>query len=169
MTERLNWTELKNIFKNTSIKVYSTVSLPLQSPKGQVPTPLSHVLRSVTQSCLTLCDPMDCSLPGSSVHGIFLARIMEWVAISSFPAFPSFRGSSPPRNKLASPVSPVLQAESLPLSHKGRPFTYNYYYSCLMYPTTVDVYISLMFYIKGSILYKLLCTWKFVLILEIFT
>ena len=32
--------------------------------------------------CLTLCDPMDCSLPGSSVHGIFQARILEWVAIS---------------------------------------------------------------------------------------
>ena len=36
----------------------------------------------VTQSCLTLCNPMDCSLPGSSVHGIFQARILEWVAIS---------------------------------------------------------------------------------------
>ena len=36
----------------------------------------------VTQSCPTLCDPMDCSLPGSSVHGIFQARVMEWVAIA---------------------------------------------------------------------------------------
>ena len=36
----------------------------------------------VTQSCLTLCNPMDCSPPGSSVHGILLARILEWVAIS---------------------------------------------------------------------------------------
>ena len=34
------------------------------------------------QSCLTLCDPMDCSLPGSSLHGILQARILEWVAIS---------------------------------------------------------------------------------------
>ena len=34
------------------------------------------------QSCLTLCDLMDCSLPGSSVHGIFQARILEWVAIA---------------------------------------------------------------------------------------
>ena len=41
------------------------------------------------QSCLTLCDPMDCSLPSSSVHGIVLARILEWVAISFS------RGSSP--------------------------------------------------------------------------
>ena len=36
----------------------------------------------VAQSCLTLCDPMDCSQPGSSVYGIFQARILEWVAIS---------------------------------------------------------------------------------------
>ena len=36
----------------------------------------------VAQSCLTLCDPMDCSLPGSSVHGIFQAKVLEWVAIS---------------------------------------------------------------------------------------
>ena len=42
------------------------------------------------QSCLTLCDAMDCSPPGSSVHGILQARILEWVAISSF------RGSSRP-------------------------------------------------------------------------
>ena len=36
----------------------------------------------VAQSCLTLCDPINCSLPGSSVHGILQARILEWVAIS---------------------------------------------------------------------------------------
>ena len=36
----------------------------------------------VAQSCPTLCDPIDCSLPGSSVHGIFQARVLEWVAIS---------------------------------------------------------------------------------------
>ena len=46
----------------------------------------------VTQSCLTLCDPMDCSLPCSSVHGILQARILEWVAI------PFSRGSSQPRD-----------------------------------------------------------------------
>ena len=47
----------------------------------------------VTQLCLTLCDPMDCSQPGSSVHGIFQARILEWVAISSS------RGSSQHRDQ----------------------------------------------------------------------
>ena len=36
----------------------------------------------VTHSCPTLCDPMDCSLPGSSVHGIFQARVLEWVTIA---------------------------------------------------------------------------------------
>ena len=45
---------------------------------------------SVPQECLTFCDPMDCSLPGPSVHGIFQARILEQVAIS--------RESSLPRN-----------------------------------------------------------------------
>ena len=46
----------------------------------------------VAQSCLTLCDPMDCSLLGFSVHGIFQARVLEWVAISFS------RGSSWPRD-----------------------------------------------------------------------
>ena len=36
----------------------------------------------IAQSCLTLHDPMDCSLPGSSVHGIFQARVLEWGAIA---------------------------------------------------------------------------------------
>ena len=36
----------------------------------------------VAQSCLTLCDPVDCSPPDSSIHGILQARILEWVAIS---------------------------------------------------------------------------------------
>ena len=36
----------------------------------------------VAQSCPTLCDPMDCSLPGSSIHGISQARVLEWVAIA---------------------------------------------------------------------------------------
>ena len=39
----------------------------------------------VAQSCLNLSDPMDCSLPGSSVHGIFQARVLEWGAIAFSP------------------------------------------------------------------------------------
>ena len=47
----------------------------------------------VTQSCLTLCDPVDCSPPGSSIHEILQARILEWVAISFS------RGSSRPKDR----------------------------------------------------------------------
>ena len=47
----------------------------------------------VARSCPTLCDPLDCSLPSSSVHGIFQARLLEWVTISSS------RGSSQPRDQ----------------------------------------------------------------------
>ena len=47
----------------------------------------------VAQSCLTLCDAVECSPPSSSVHGILLARTLEWVAM------PSSRGSSPPRDR----------------------------------------------------------------------
>ena len=47
----------------------------------QVLIPWSEAKVLVAQPCLTLCNPMDCSLPGSSVHGTFQARILEWVAI----------------------------------------------------------------------------------------
>ena len=50
-------------------------------------------VHSAAQSCPALCDPMDCNLPGSSVHGIFQARILEWVTISFS------RGSSQPKDR----------------------------------------------------------------------
>ena len=61
------------------------------------------------QSCLTLCDSMDCNPPGSSVHGIFQAKILEWVVISSS------GGSSWPKMELKSPALPggIFTAESL--------------------------------------------------------
>ena len=62
----------------------------------------------VTQSCLTLSDPMDCSPPGSSIYGILHARILEWVAI------PFSRGSS-------KPMSPALQVDSLLSEPPGEP------------------------------------------------
>ena len=56
--------------------------------------PLKHaVLCLAAQSCLTLCDTVDYSLPGSSVHRILQARILEWVVM------PSSRGSSQPRDR----------------------------------------------------------------------
>ena len=57
----------------------------------------------VAQSCLTLCNPMDCSLPGSSVHGIFQARVLEW-------PFPSPEDLPDPG---VEPRSPTLEADSL--------------------------------------------------------
>ena len=58
----------------------------------------------VGESYLTLCNPKDCSLPASSVHGILQGRILEWVAMHSS------RESSQPRDQM----SPTLQADSLP-------------------------------------------------------
>ena len=52
----------------------------------------------VTQSCLTLSDPMDCSLLGSSVHGIFQARVLEWGAIA-FSVFTVYNLSIAPTEK----------------------------------------------------------------------
>ena len=65
------------------------------------------------QSCPTLCDPMDCSPPGSSVHGILQARTLEWVAISIS------RGSSQPRDPTQ--VSCIGRQILYHLSHQGSP------------------------------------------------
>ena len=68
----------------------------------------------VTQSCPTCCNPMNCIPPGSSVHGILQARILEWVAISSS------RGSSGPRDwGRLSCVSCIGRQILCPLSHLG--------------------------------------------------
>ena len=76
---------------------------------------LARILRSeseVVQSCLTLCDPVDCSPPGSSIRGILQARILEWVAM------PSSRDLPSPGIK---PRSLALQADSLPSEPPGKP------------------------------------------------
>ena len=66
----------------------------------------------VAQSCPTLCDPMDCSLPDSSVHGILQVRILEWVAMTSPGDLPD-----PGIN----PRSPALQEDSLPSEPSEKP------------------------------------------------
>ena len=55
--------------------LFSWSQFPIISDEGESES-------EAAQSCPTLCDPMDCSLPGSSVYGIFQARVLEWVAIS---------------------------------------------------------------------------------------
>ena len=69
MTERLNWTELKE-WNNTYLVMNLYFNFNLRC------------CFLVTKSCQTLCDTTDFSQPGSSVHGILQARILEWVAIS---------------------------------------------------------------------------------------
>ena len=66
----------------------------------------------VTQSCPTLCEPIDCNPPGSSIHGILQARILEWVAIPSLGDFPD------PGMEHS---SPGLQGDSLPSEPRGKP------------------------------------------------
>ena len=66
----------------------------------------------IIQSCPTLCDPMDCSLPDSSIHGILQVRILEWVAMSS-------PGDLPDPG--IEPWSPALQANSLLSEPPGKP------------------------------------------------
>ena len=67
----------------SSISFANTFSSPCPHPFS-----ILSVLSLVTQLCLTICDPMDCSPPGSSVCGILQARILKWVAI------PFSKGSS---------------------------------------------------------------------------
>ena len=90
------------------VKMFGS-SLTQNTSKGIGQARERVVVCAHAQSCPTLWNPMDWSLPGSSVHGIFQARILECVAISFS------RGSSCPRDR--SPKSPALEADALPLHH----------------------------------------------------
>ena len=67
-------------------RAFHKVLCPGKESCGREPTPSSSshptTPSEVAQLCPTLCDPMDCSLPGCSIHRIFQARVLEWVAIS---------------------------------------------------------------------------------------
>ena len=84
------------IVKHPKNNLISGIRISLYSYRIIFPDLLSHlevwVCAKFLHLCLTLCDPMDCSLPGSSVHRILQGRILEWVAMSSS------RGSSWPRD-----------------------------------------------------------------------
>ena len=67
------------------------------------------------QFCLTLCNPMDCNPPGSSVHGILQARMLEWVAI------PFSSGSSRPRFQTMALISPELAGRFFTTEPLGKP------------------------------------------------
>ena len=77
------------------------------------------------QSCPTLCIPMDCSQPGSSVHGILQARILEWVAM------PSSRGSSPPRDWTRVSCSSCVAGRLFTAEPSGKSYIKRYTFSIL--------------------------------------
>ena len=94
--------------------------LLVRSPSPKAIKYRVRAAHSVTQSCLTLCNPIDCSPPGSSFHGIFQAGIPEWVAISYS------RGSSQPR-------------DWTPIPCMSMGFSRQEYWSGLPFPTLWDL------------------------------
>ena len=96
-----------------ALQANSLLSEPAEKCKGCLhppnkPSSCDHVLSHVQ----LFCNFMDCSLPGSSVHGILQVIILEWVAM------PSSRGSSNPGIE---PRSPAVQVDSLPTEPPGKP------------------------------------------------
>ena len=92
----------------------------------------------VIQSCPTLSDPMDCSLPGSSVHGIFQARVLEWVAI----AFSELFISSPINLFLQNHSSRRLKGKK----KKGRG-NWCFFFSIQIQPNLDDCFTLNLFYV----------------------
>ena len=80
---RIPWTEEPGRLESTGLQRVNTTEVTYQG----------YIISFFAQSCPTLCNPMDCRLSGVSVHGIFQARRLEWIAISFS------RGSSRPRNR----------------------------------------------------------------------
>ena len=95
----------------------------------------------VAQSCLILCNPTDYSLLGSSVHGIFQARILECVAI------PFSRGFSDPGVKAG---SSKLQADSLPSKQPGKPKNTGVGHHCLLRNLALENIIGLPWWVSGK-------------------
>ena len=77
---------------------------------------MTCVCAKLLQSCLTLCDPVDCSPPGSSVQGIFHARILEWVAI------PFSKGSSQPRDRTCTSCISCIAGGFFTAEPRGKAF-----------------------------------------------
>ena len=99
--------------KNTAVGCYLLQCMKMKSES------------EVTQSCLTLSDPRDCSLPGSSVHGIFQARVLEWIAIGfsivMFSSLDQIRSVAQSCPTLCDPMN--HSTLGLPVHHQLREFT----------------------------------------------
>ena len=96
-----------------SLSYFSSFLEPIKQEWKKSAWLVSPVKVLVAHSCLTLCNPTDCGLPGSSVHGILQARVLEWVAIS-------FSGDLP--NPGIEPTSPTLQTYSSLAEPQGEPW-----------------------------------------------
>ena len=114
--------DLKEHYKQNVVATRATLerSPPLQTTLGlnlcsyRDPA-LRELLMFACSVMFKSSQPMDCIPPGSSVHGIFQARVLEWVAISYS------RGSFQPRDRTCIPVFPALQEDSLPAEPTGKP------------------------------------------------
>ena len=96
-----NWTRSQRAQhrkENGAFSFLERVSCPLKEERAKIGHSSNPKMCSVTQSCPTLCGPMNCSPSGSSVHGIFQARISEWGATAYS------RGSSPSRDRTHVPA-----------------------------------------------------------------
>ena len=128
-------------WKFSPFSVFIQLILPAHIPHLWWIQIFSYVF-SVTKTCPAVSDPMDCSLPGSSVHGISQVRILEWVAISFS------RRSSQLRNRT---TSPALQVDSFTTKSQGKPlfpyefpfFFFRFHLSGRSYCLSYCVYLSL--------------------------
>ena len=100
--------ENREVFKKKKTNFYQALNISFQLGRASS----DHCL--IAKSCPTFCDPVDCSPPGSSVHGISQARVLEWGAISLS------RESSQPRDRTH--ISCISRWIPLPLSHLGSTF-----------------------------------------------
>ena len=107
-------THLRLLFKKRNILEKSNLASLLSSYTVLIKVTLCVGAKSL-QFCDPLCDPVDCSPRGSSVHGTLQARILEWVAM------PSSRGSFQPRDQTHVLCLLHWQAGSLPLGPPGKP------------------------------------------------
>ena len=136
----LDWTEWDTALRKYSFLWFQMfknlyILLCIGSRRGRtLVTNCLKVRLIVTQLCLTLCDPRDYSLPGSSVHEILQARILEWVASLLQGIFPT-QGSNLALphcrqilHHLNNEESPALSASILPLKKEGNPAFCNRFY-----------------------------------------
>ena len=93
-TETFVWEKIRTLVDWCGLILWLSIVLFLMAYKlrGVTISCCAVCVCLVAQSCLTLCDPMDCSPPGSSVHRVFLARLLKWLAIP-------FLGSFQPRDQ----------------------------------------------------------------------